>query len=143
MSDDAMRDQATAAARQRVLDRRDAMEQVMTLARHLDTPDRDLVRSIYDRGLTAAELARASGQSAPRIRRRLNKVLNRLASPEYRFVLRFGETWPGERKRVGEAIFVMGWTQRDAAKRTGLSLHTVRTEQARIEAMMEAFGQMS
>ncbi len=119
-------------------DVRRASEVTLGLAEHLGRPDRALVRGVYDRGLSAADIARAAGAPPRRLQRRLNVVMDRLASAAYRQVLAQGGDWPAARRRIATAVIVHGLSQRDAASQLKLSLHTVRRELARIRAMLDA-----
>jgi len=120
--------------------RRDGVERVLDLAEHLEPSDRALLSAIYERGMTATAFAEAAGQKARTVRYRVRKLLDRVSSPGYRAIVAQREAWPRERQRVAEAVFLAGRTQRDAAKRLGMSLHQVRTEIERIRGLIEANG---
>lgn len=121
-------------------ERRDQIERFLQWAEHLDEHDRALVRAIYDRGMPAAEVARAT-RSEPRVvRRRLRQVTERMTCEAFAAVLRLRAGWPAARRAVAEAVWLRGRTQREAARETGLSLHHVRQEIERIRAALEAEG---
>jgi hypothetical protein len=95
---------------------RGEIDRVLRLADHLDPADRALVRSIYDRGMSAGELARAIGRTPRAVNRRLERLVRRVSTPEYRFILRERRSWPATRRRVAELVFLRGGTQRAAAE---------------------------
>src|SRR4051812_46596708 len=78
-------------------------EQLVDLGRHLSLADRALLAAVYERGMKAAELARASGQDASVVARRIKRLVVRLGSPAFRYVARHKEHWPEERRAIAEA----------------------------------------
>lgn len=102
-------------------------EGLVTYAEHLDPADRALVVSVFERGLSAAELARATGRDPRHVRRRLKRLIARMASRPFQFVLRHRANWSLNQRRVAEAVVLRGRTQREAAAELGLTLHQVRT----------------
>jgi len=117
---------------------REHVERLVQLAEHLEEADAALIRAVYERGLSASELARATRQRRQRIQRRLAQLVSRLSSRAFRLVVRSRERWSGPRRLVGELIFLQGHTQREAARRAGLSLHEVRQHVASIRALADA-----
>jgi DNA-directed RNA polymerase specialized sigma24 family protein len=120
--------------------RRDAVEHMLRLADQLPPAERSLVQAVYDRGLSAADLARAAGLPPWSVRRRLRRILARIASPVFAAVLRLEGDWPPRRRAVARAVWIEGLSQREAARSTGLSLHHARMEIERIRAALEAAG---
>jgi DNA-directed RNA polymerase specialized sigma24 family protein len=120
--------------------RRDAVEHMLRLADQLPPAERSLVQAVYDRGLSAADLARAAGSPPWALRRRLRRILSRIASPAFSTVLRLEHDWPPRRRAVARAVWIEGLSQRDAVRSTGCSLHHVRIEIERIRAALEAAG---
>jgi DNA-directed RNA polymerase specialized sigma24 family protein len=110
---------------------------MLRLADHLAPADRALIRSIYDRGLSAGELSRALGRTPRSVRRQVQRLVQRVSSPEYRLILRRRREWSTTRRRVAELVFLRGGTQRAAAEATGLSLHETRREIDRIRLLID------
>lgn len=137
MIETARRAEPSVRQRDALQDRRAYIERVLGLAEHLAPSDRALIRSIYDRGLSATELARAAGVAPTTIRRRARRLLNRMAGPMYRFVLASGEQWPKLRRRVAEKIYLQGAGQRETAAALRCSLHEVRREAQYVQAAFE------
>ena len=52
-------------------------------------------------------------------------------------------TWPDQRRRVADAVFVAGLSYRRASEELGLSLHCVRQHCASIAAMCENAKQLA
>ncbi|HRP63096.1 MAG TPA: sigma factor-like helix-turn-helix DNA-binding protein [Phycisphaerales bacterium] len=102
------------------------------LACHLDPSDRALINAIYRHGMSAAEFARAVHMTPANIRNRVRRIVRRMISPPFRYVLAHRSGWPRAMRRVAEAIFLEGRTQREAAAATGVSLHHVRQIHQRI-----------
>jgi IS30 family transposase len=110
------------------------------LARHLDEPDRRLIEHVLDRGMSAARAAHAVSLAPRRAQRHLRRIVDRITSRPFQFVLSMRDDWPPIRRAVAEHIFLRGMSQRQAAARLGLSLHAIRQEVARIVFAMEQNG---
>ena len=102
-------------------------EGLLTYAEHLDSADRALVEAVFERGASAAGLARAMSRDPRHVRRRLKRLINRMSSRMFQFVLRQRMHWTPNQRRVAEAVVLRGLTQRQAASELGLTLHQVRT----------------
>lgn len=113
-------------------DRREIAEMIVDRARFLEAGDRALIRAIYERGLTVADLAKAHGASERTLQRRVRRLIQRLASPEFQAVLRQRMGWPVLQRRVAERVFLRGQSLRAAALELGVSLYQVRLEVQRI-----------
>lgn len=125
-------------ARERLDEKRNQWERLARLADELEQPDRDLIRSVIDRGQTIASLARATGVSRRSLNRRFNRLVRRLSDERVRIVLRDRDCWPPLRRRIATDLVVRGLTQRAAAKRHRISLHRLRSELRIIEGLLEA-----
>lgn len=112
-------------------------EGLLDLADHLPSSDRALLRGVYDRGMTPVDLARAVGQRPHTVRQRLQRLVERIGSPGFIFVLRSSRRWPRVRRDVGQLVFLQGCSQRAAATRLGLSLHRVRQEVDHIRLLLD------
>jgi DNA-directed RNA polymerase specialized sigma24 family protein len=110
-------------------------ERVLAMAEHLGPSDRALLRGIYDQGMTASDFAQAAGTRPRGIRRRVRRLVRRLNSPIFLMVAGSAEGWPEPRRKVGELVFLKGWSQRETATRLGMSLHRVRQEVSTIHAL--------
>lgn len=117
--------------------RRETAAELVRLAAHLPAPDRLLIEALFRDGRTFPELAEmlapreACGAEAMRrvrrqIRRRAHRLIERLQSEPYRRVAAQIDSWPAGQRAVAVACVLHGLTQREAADRLGLSLHTVR-----------------
>lgn len=115
-----------------------SIDVILQHGRHLAAPDRALIESVYLRGLSAAELARALGREPVVVRRRLARIIRRMSTPAFRFVARNKNGWPLERAAIAEAVILRGLSQRAAAKALGVGVHRVRREIDRVSALVEA-----
>jgi hypothetical protein len=71
------------------------------------------------------------------MQRRFSRVLRRLRSESFAFVIRNAARWPPLRRSVAQAVLLRGMTQREAAGHLGLTVHAVRKELDRIAALRE------
>ena len=126
------------AARDRL---RNEAERVLELAAHLPQEDRALLRAVYDRGMKFSELGAACSQSPQRLRRRARRLMSRLRSPLFRFVLSHARRWDERDRHVGRLVVVEGCSIREAARRLNCSMHRIRLALTRIHALHEAQGE--
>ncbi len=129
--------EASADEAARLRQQRALAERILDYVDPLRTGDRALLRAIYDRGMTASDFARAVGQRPRTVRRRVQRLLERIGSDHFQFVLRQRQDWPSTRRRVAELVFLQGASQRQTAASTGLSLHQIRQEIARIRFLID------
>ena len=132
-----MTTQALAEPKPEVRPCRDAAERLLDYADYLGGADRALLRAIFDRGLTAAEFARAMKQPPRTVRQRVQRLVELVGSGRFQFVMRNRYAWTRARRQVAESIFLRRLTQRRTAARLGLSLHQVRQEVERIQTLYE------
>ena len=132
-----MTTEAVAGRQTQIQARRVSAERLLDYADHLEGSDRALLRAVFDRGLTSTDLARVIGEEPRAVRRRVQRLVERIGSASFQFVMRNCEGWPSSRRRVGESIVLRGSTQRQAAVQLGLSLHQVRREMEHIQALYE------
>ena len=116
---------------------RGAVERMLDLAEHLPASDRALLRGIYDRGMTAAELARMLGLRPRGVRARIQRLVERIGSPRFAFIVRNRGRWPRVRRCIAEMVFLQGRSQREAAETLGLGVHRVRREVDRIRLLID------
>jgi DNA-directed RNA polymerase specialized sigma24 family protein len=127
---------------------RDQRDRLVELAAGLPEPDRVLVELVIREGRPISQIARLQGVEPLRLRRRLKRLLRRLASDEYLFVSRHvlvtalrGEPvshWPATRRRVAQACFMHGLSLRQAATALHLSLHAVRGHRDAVRALVQS-----
>jgi hypothetical protein len=123
------------------LRRRPRQEQVDVLlsrAKALSHADRLLLESVLGEGRTAVYVARLTSQAPRSIRRRAKRLIHRLSTPEFMFVLRERATWPTTRRRVADACVVEGTSMLQAARQLHLSFHMVRRQVEIIASSFEA-----
>lgn len=113
------------------------VDRIVELASHLPPGDRALITSVYERGMCPAEVARTAGKPARTIRRKVQRLVKRISSPEFTFVLHSRHRWPHSTRKIAEAIILRGEPQRHAAARLNVTLHRVRRELERIRAVAE------
>ncbi|HZW09546.1 MAG TPA: sigma factor-like helix-turn-helix DNA-binding protein [Phycisphaerales bacterium] len=116
---------------------RETAERLVGMAAHLAAPDRLLVEAVLKEGRRLPEVvemltpatavgAEAVHRARRQIRRRFHQLLARMRTEEFRLVVEQKDRWPAAQRRVAVACVLQGLTQREAASRLGLSLHTVR-----------------
>lgn len=109
--------------------------QLLKLACHLPTEDQALLEAVYECGMKRAAMARAMRCTPKVIQRRLRGIVTKLKSPAFRFVLAQAGRWPERRRLVAHAVICRSLTHRQAAVALGLTLHQVRMEMARVNAL--------
>ncbi|MFN3166025.1 MAG: sigma factor-like helix-turn-helix DNA-binding protein [Phycisphaeraceae bacterium] len=121
------------------LDRRTAArfkpEQIVRLAQALPDEDRLLLERRYADGVSVAEIARRSRRSAPAVARRIERLTQRLASPEFRFTLTRQASLPKPMRRTATLLFIHGLSLRETARATGKTLHRVRCDRATLQTL--------
>ncbi|HVZ94833.1 MAG TPA: hypothetical protein VG797_10020 [Phycisphaerales bacterium] len=117
---------------------RQQADRLVRLSQWLRPDERAMVDSVFGRGISAAKLAVIRGESARAMRRRIQRIVKRMASAEYRAVARWCGDWPAARQRVARACFLEGRTLREAAKVLGISVHTVRAHLSAVRAIVDA-----
>jgi DNA-directed RNA polymerase specialized sigma24 family protein len=127
--------QATQQNVQRRTDCRLEPEQIVRLAQALPADDRVLLEQRYELGLTATDIARRSRRSAANIRKRIDRLTKRLASPEFRFTLLHQDKLPKPMRRTATLLFVQGRSMRETAELTKKSLHRVRCDRATLQTL--------
>ena len=132
-----MRAEPSKANKQALSNRRLIAEKVVMRAEFLDSADRALLQAVFDRGMTAAEIARATGEKPQSMRRRVQRLVERLGSNPYQFVMRQKKDWPPCQQKVGESVFLRGLSHRETSQLLGISLHSVRREVERIRSLYD------
>ncbi len=113
----------------------------------LTPEDRELVTSVFGEGLSVAAYTRRRREHDPvapvsvrTARRRLRRLVTRLLSPRFAFVIENRGDWPATRRRAAMACVVQGLSLREAASKMGVSLHAVRRHMDAVEALYLATG---
>jgi hypothetical protein len=120
---------------------REAGSRICHRASLLSPRDRTLVIGLYEKGLSAVDLARLLGLNAQTVRHHAARLARHLVSPLVNFILAERGRWSAQRRRVAEVRFLQRRTLRETAVETGLTLHIVRRESAAILAQFEAVVQ--
>lgn len=105
---------------------RERAETLVARSEYLDPADRALIHAVFRQGTSVAELARASGASAKRLRARLRSISERVLSPAFAAVVTGSDRWPANLRRVALEVIVKGHTLRQTAQTLGLTHATVR-----------------
>lgn len=132
--------EAEGLLRRRVLDAQG--DALLRRAHVLDPDDRALLEALLREGESPLGAAKSRGVSTRTVRRRLRRLINRMASERFLFVLAQHLSWPLGRRRVGEACVLRGRSMRAAARELGLSVHAVRRHLAVVSAMYQAATEM-
>jgi len=124
---------------------REQAERLVDRASALPDPDRVLVELVFREGKSMSDIAALRGVPPSVLRRRVRRLVRRMASDEFLFVSRHVAprhggpcAWSGTRRRVAEACVLRGLSLRQAATLLNLSLHTVRTHRVALAAMFDA-----
>ncbi|MFN7022164.1 MAG: hypothetical protein ACK4WH_12675 [Phycisphaerales bacterium] len=99
--------------------------------------DKALIRAIYAEGLPLRVVAELRGQSPRACRESLARLVRRLCSPAFQLAADPRGLLTRRQAAVARACFIEGLTMRQAAARLRTSLHIVRSERARMLAMVE------
>lgn len=117
--------------------RRDYAELVVSRSDLLQPEDAALLRAVFMDGKSIAEVALLARLSVARLRRHVHKLLRRVLSPHFEFVVRNCRAWEPERRRVAHQTVVLGAPLRKAATDLKMSLHTVRGHHQSIRTLFE------
>jgi len=115
---------------------RDLAEIVADHAQHALPDERAIIHAIYRDGLTAQRVAHLRCESPRRVRSRVRRIVARLVSDRFRFVVRSRDRWPLQRRRVATACVLQGMSMREAARFLQLTLHQVRRELETVRTLM-------
>lgn len=117
---------------------REHAEVIIARAACLPPQDRALVESVYDEGMTVARLAGLRNECPRALRRRLRRVIARVLSPRFAFVMRERDAWPATRRKVATSVVLHGVSMRRAATLLKCSFHTIRKEMQKVDAIFES-----
>lgn len=110
-------------------------EQIVRLAQALPADDRLLLERRFADGLTVSDIARRSRRSANTISRRINRLTQRIGSPEFRFTMLHQDKLPKPMRRTATLLFIQGRSIRETAQLTKKSLHRVRCDRATLQTL--------
>ncbi|MEO1236058.1 MAG: hypothetical protein AAFX76_04650 [Planctomycetota bacterium] len=117
---------------------RDNAEFLLAMARYLDPAGRSLVERVYRDGATPTDLARLSKASPRTVQSRLNRQIERINSPEFRFVVAHLSVLPRNQRAAMRRFYLEGRGLRDTARLTGRTLHETRKLRLRLDAELAA-----
>ena len=120
--------------------RREMADLIVARAEELPPGDAALLESIYGDGRSVTSLAPMLGCDVRKLRRRVKRLVARLHSPEFTFVISHRHKWTPSRRRVAEACFIRGLSIRQAARDLNLTYHTVRRHAEALRALVQAAG---
>lgn len=137
------RHDARAAALECAADFRRATPQLVAelLLRRADLlapDDAAILDACFNRGLNVAQVARLRDVPVTTMRRRLRRLIFRVVSPFFDFVLRTSDHWPLTRRRVARAVVLEGRSLREAADALDLPVHAVRHHADAVRAAFDA-----
>lgn len=114
---------------------REASETILRRAQWLPRVERELIRAVYGDGRKPSQVGVLIGASDRVMRARVRRIVTRMASREFMFVIRRRRSWPEERGRVATALFVEGRPLRAVAREQRVTVHAVRREWDLVRAL--------
>lgn len=118
--------------------RREMVDVIVARSSVLAPADAALVQSVYGDGRSIASVAVLLGCDERKVRRRVKRLVARLGSAPFLYVLSHRHTWPSSRRRVAEACFLRGLSIRQAADELKLTYHAVRRQVEAVGALIQA-----
>jgi hypothetical protein len=115
---------------------RKVLELLLQRSEWLPIGQRGMVRAVYGLGQRAADVARMSRERAQPFRRRLRRIVRRVLTREFVFVVNNRERWTARRWRIASLIFVDGMSVKNAAKVAGVSYYAARQHRFAVLEMM-------
>lgn len=113
-------------------------ESVLNRSEWLSPSDRQLLRSIYADGHPVARLAPMLHVGKRSLRRRIERLLERVNSRRFAYVAARHARWPSTRRRIAASMVLEGRSLRETAESMGMSLYNVRRHYEAINALFEA-----
>ena len=118
---------------------RDYAERLLERAVHLEKTDRLLIEQVYRHGMSITDAACMSGEEPRKVQRRIAKLLKRMDSDKFVFVLGHWELLPQSIHKTVELVVLQGHSFRRAARLSRLSLYQVRQHLRTLESL-ESLG---
>ena len=119
------------------------IEELLRMSKLLEPADGALIQAVYGRGMTTGEFAQAMGCSRRQVSKRLKRVVRRIRSPLFRFVVEHERRWPFDRRTIAQSVILRGRTQRQTAQLLSVSVHYVRMELVAVKLLFEHEGSAS
>ncbi|MEM8782474.1 MAG: hypothetical protein AAGE65_06400 [Planctomycetota bacterium] len=116
--------------------RRDAAADLVRWAQYLDPADRRLIEQVYRYGQPVRGLAALMGTRPGVLRRRLDRLILRMESQEFRTVCECLPLFPEPYRPVAELRHVRGRSLAKIVEETGLPLHQVRERLRAVQALI-------
>ena len=117
---------------------REHAETIVARASVLPPQERALLESVYEEGMTVARLAGLRNECPRALRRRLRRLIARVLSPRYAFVMSARAGWTPARRKIATDVVLHGRSMRRSAEALGYTFHTVRKEMQSVDALFEA-----
>ena len=110
-------------------------ERLLLLARELPPADRLLLEQSLAYRTPLRILAAHTGRHTSTLARRILRLLSRLRTPAFAFLAAHHDLLPPATRRTAQLIIFEGRSQRQTARITGQSLHTIRRQIAVVYAL--------
>ncbi len=117
---------------------RERVESLLRRAILLAPEDQWLLEQVLGRGRSLASIARLSGGSPEALRKRTKRLIARVESAMYGFVLERAELWDSQMRDAARSCVGRGLSMRATARALRLPMHTVRTRMLEVHAMFVA-----
>ena len=114
-------------------------DRILDRASHLRAEDHELLRAVIESGQSLGSMAALTGEPISRVRRRVHRLLERINSPLFAFVVTRAESMAPLQRRVAMACIVEGRTIREVAGTLEISFHRARTLLLTTRLECEAF----
>ncbi|MEM1099154.1 MAG: hypothetical protein AAGH92_10235 [Planctomycetota bacterium] len=117
-------------------DRRQAADDVVRSAQYLDPTDRRLIEQVYRYGQPVRGLAALMDKKPGVLRRRIDRLISRMESVEFRTVCECLPLFPEPYRAVAELRHLRGRSLANIAEETGLPFHQVRERLRAVQALI-------
>lgn len=118
--------------------RRELVDELTGRAAWLSRSDQWLIDAVFREGRHVAEVAAVRGELPRKLRRHVRRLVRRLRSDKFKFVVSQSRQWPSQRRRIARLCIVEGKSQREVASQLRLTLHAVRRHCEVVHALYEA-----
>ena len=108
----------------------------------LAPPERELLEAVLIRGQSASSLARIMGVRPRTVRDRVRRLTRRLSSRRFLDAARALEYLPPDDAELARLHFCEGTSQRELARRRGMTSHALRRRMDRISAEIATVRRM-
>lgn len=118
--------------------RRERAELVVRRAEHLPPEDRAVLAAVFEDGMTVKGLAMLMGVEPRKLGRRVKRLVRRVMSDRYIFVVSHRETWPAVRRRLATASIIHGRSIKSAAAEAGTTFYNARKQLDAVNALVDS-----